>query len=163
MHGQAGRLFQQEGKSVLVDDLYRDLRLRGHTLTVGRQFKREHLPGGEAAVCQDGLAIGKKAAAVEFHGPGQLGGNGTAAQKIAQQHAIRLRRHREIQSHPARPFPSSKIKIVYQNSASLANLVFLWYYRERKTSGTYGGGAALTALRKVRASQSTVTANGSRG
>ena len=27
----------------------------------------------------------------------------------------------------------------------------------------YGGGAALTALRKVRASQSTVTANGSRG
>src|SRR5699024_5987813 len=32
-----------------------------------------------------------------------------------------------------------------------------------KTSGTYGGGAAWTALRKVRASQSTVTANGSRG
>ena len=51
----------------------------------------------------------------------------------------------------------------YQKSRLLANRRRLWYHTAWKTSGTYGGGAALTALRKVRASQSTVTANGSRG
>ena len=160
-----GRFFQHHGKGILVNDPDRDLRLRLHAGAVGGQRKADGLPRLHAAVGQNGRIVCKKAAAMEFDRPGQLRGDGTPAQKAAQQHAVGFGWDIEKQLHPL-SLPKNftpYLNLLYQILSSLANLVFLWYYGEQKTSGTYGGGAALTALRKVRASQSTVTANGSRG
>ena len=44
-------------------------------ITGSGQFIGDDLPGLHPAVGQDGGAVGKKAAAPEFHGPGQVGGD----------------------------------------------------------------------------------------
>ena len=99
MHREMGRLFHHEGESVLVDHIHRDVVLRRNALPLRRQFKGDDLPGLHPAVGQDGDAVGKKAAAPEFHGPGQVGGDTAPAQKTAQQHPIRLGRDFEIKLH----------------------------------------------------------------
>ena len=106
-----GRLFQHDGKGILINGLYRDVRLRGHAVPFRRKFKAHHLPGVHPAVGQHRLAVRKKAAAPELDCPGKVGGNGTLAQKIAHKRAIAglfIFRHRKIQPH-IRPSPLRKI------------------------------------------------------
>ena len=107
MHREVGRLFQHDGKRILVDDLHRDLRLGGHARAVFGQLEGDVLPGGHPAVGKDGFPLRKKAAAVEFHRAGKLGGDGAHPQKIAQQRAIRFGRDGKDQLHPF--FPPPKI------------------------------------------------------
>ena len=76
-----------------------DAALRRDALPLRRQLEGDDLPGLHPAVGQDGGAVGKKAAAPEFHGPGQVGGDAAPAQKTAQQHPIRLGRDFEIKLH----------------------------------------------------------------
>ena len=99
MHREMGRLFHHEGESVLVDHIHRDVVLRRNALPLRRQFKGDDLPGLHPAVGQDGGAVGRKAAAPKFHGPGQVGGDAASAQKTAQQHPVRLGRDFEIKLH----------------------------------------------------------------
>ena len=107
MHSQVRRLVQHDGERILIDGLHRDLRLRGHTGPVSRQFEPNVLPGFDPAVRQDGLSTSPEAAAVELDRAGQLGGDGTPAQKIAQQRAVSFGRHRKDQFHPRATSPKS--------------------------------------------------------
>ena len=95
-----GRFFQHHGKGILVNDPDRDLRLGLHAGAVGGQRKADGLPCLHTAVGQNGNIVRKKAAAMEFDRPGQLRGDGTPAQKAAQQHAIGFGRDIEKQLHP---------------------------------------------------------------
>ena len=99
MHGEAGRLFQHEGKGVLIDDVHRDAALRRDALPLRRQLEGDDLPGLDPAVGQNGHAVGKKASAPELHGSGKVGRDAAPAQKAAQQRPIRLGRDLEIELH----------------------------------------------------------------
>ena len=97
-----GRLFQHHRKCILIDHVYRDLRLRGHAFPFRRQLKADRLPRAHPAVGKDRLSIRKKAAAPELDCTGKVGGDGTLAQKIAQKHSVLgLQRigHRKKQPH----------------------------------------------------------------
>ena len=99
---QLRRLFQHHRKGILVHDLDRNLRLRGHAVPLRRQGKGEHLPRVDAPVCQHRHAVRKKTAAPELDRPGEIRRDGTLAQKAAHQHPIvgggRIR-HGKIQLH----------------------------------------------------------------
>ena len=102
MHGQMGRLFQHHRKCILIDHVYRDLRLRGHAFPFRRQLKADRLPRVHPSVGKNRLSIRKKAAAPELDCTGKVGRNGTLAQKIAQKHSVLgLQRigHRKKQPH----------------------------------------------------------------
>ena len=99
VHGEAGRLFQHEGKGILIDDVHRDAALRRNALPLRRQLEGDDLPGLDPAVGQNGDAVGKKAAAPELHSPGKVGRDAAPAQKAAQQRPIRLGRDLEIELH----------------------------------------------------------------
>ena len=111
VHGQMRRLFQHHCKGILIDHVYRDLRLRGHAFPFRRQLKADRLPRVHPAVGKDRLSIRKKAAAPELDRTGKVGRNGTLAQKIAHKRAIAgllIFRHRKIQPH-VNPSPVQKI------------------------------------------------------
>ena len=122
------RLFQHHRKGILIDHLYRDLRLRSHAVPLRRQLKADRLPRVDPAVGKDRLPFCKEAAAPELDCTGKFGGDGTLAQKIAHKHAVlRLRRlrHGKFQLYTPHPLCKKYMNIIPKNASTCKSCFFM--------------------------------------